>query len=221
MDLIAFETIPRIDEADAILTALEEVLQEDGQGKLATAVLPPVYISFVFPLETEGRFLPYPRMGARAGPRAIVELIQKRKAGINWPIAGVGINCTKTNILKGVLDFFAQGALEEPRQSQEEKLHLFVSGPEVLGCIGSQMSCAVLTMPLRTSVATDVPRRRTRVGCSESMLARPCIRQTDERASLARRMGWGPLQPCRGHSQQWCLGGCLGRRMLHDRSKRN
>lgn len=128
VDVIAFETIPRIDEADAILTALEEVLQEDSQGKLATSALPPVYISFVFPPETEGRSLPYPSTGDRTGPKEIVDLVRKRKAGVNWPIAGIGINCTKTNILKNALELFAQGALEEPRQSEDEKLHLFVSG---------------------------------------------------------------------------------------------
>lgn len=151
MDLIAFETIPRIDEADAILTALEELLQEDEGRRLTKSALPPVYISFVFPPETEGRFLPYPTTDDRTGLKRIVELIQKRKRGLKWPIAGVGINCTKTNILKSTLEFFAQEALQEPRQLKEENLHLFVSR-SVLSCNFANLHWVRLVLRLPASL---------------------------------------------------------------------
>lgn len=103
IDLIAFETIPRLDEAQAILDALELVVSE-----APTATMPPAYLSFVF--EASGK-LP----GGRDGGEEILALLARHQG--RWPVVGMGVNCTKMPILEKVVRDLAG----------DKGLHLFVS----------------------------------------------------------------------------------------------
>lgn len=121
IDIIAFETIPRLDEAQAILEALEEI---DRTDLFARRGKPPAYLSFVFPPEVDG-FLPFDaKTPQRKGPGDIVELITTAHNLTAWPITGVGINCTKPTMLR-------PAALEMSRalagRSQPRPLSLYVS----------------------------------------------------------------------------------------------
>ncbi|KAL9935489.1 hypothetical protein V8E36_005837 [Tilletia maclaganii] len=95
IDIITFETVPRLDEAEAILAAVEELY--DGSTSAADVERKAVYISFVFP---EGRSLPVAQPGtdldSAEGLKALVELLSPRPT---WALSGIGINCTKLKYL--------------------------------------------------------------------------------------------------------------------------
>lgn len=115
VDLVAFETIPRLDEAQAILHALEAVAREQK----AERKLPAAYISFVFPPEADGQL---PGNGGKHGVKDVVSLIANQQHS-KWPIAGLGVNCTKMFILEKVMRQLS----EIDSSAGSNHLHLFVS----------------------------------------------------------------------------------------------
>ncbi|CAO1615385.1 unnamed protein product [Sympodiomycopsis kandeliae] len=97
IDCIAFETIPRLDEALAILKALEDLAKSELFNSRRR---PPAYLSFVFPPDTNG-FLPWLNdTPQRAGPSEIIHLLATQSPIGSWPITGIGINCTKPCLLR-------------------------------------------------------------------------------------------------------------------------
>ncbi|CAO1620344.1 unnamed protein product [Parajaminaea phylloscopi] len=98
IDLIAFETLPRLDEAEAILTALAAI-QSSGQ----VSRRPPAYLSFVFPPDCDG-CLPW----KNSRPADIAALMSRSAVGASpgggaWPIVGLGVNCTKPVLMDKVV----------------------------------------------------------------------------------------------------------------------
>lgn len=106
IDMIAFETLPRLDEASCIFRALQRLnilLSEKRETHR-----PPAYMSFVFPgsdaqstspQDQEDCLLPLPSDVAPAHIRRTCadiagELETAAKFG-SWPLLGVGVNCTK------------------------------------------------------------------------------------------------------------------------------
>ncbi|KAE8269363.1 hypothetical protein A4X09_0g2983 [Tilletia walkeri] len=117
IDIVALETLPRIDEAEAILTALDRLAERNGQGfKLK---LKPAYVSFVFP---SGETLPKggeeTGLHTQNGLKALVDLLGTKG---RWGLSGLGINCTKAKYLPALVSeltarlrerIAADGALE-------------------------------------------------------------------------------------------------------------
>lgn len=94
IDIFAFETIPRLDEAEAILQALEGLSQERK-----AAHRPPAYLSFVFPPDCDGRL---PWQASR--PVDVIDLLSRHASLANsWPVLGVGVNCTKLALMDRVV----------------------------------------------------------------------------------------------------------------------
>lgn len=121
IDAIAFETIPRLDEAEAIFDALEALANADGMPQS----LPPTYISFVFPPEADGR-LPYTVQGShRSGVTEILQLFAARCQTSRWPVVGIGINCTKPRLMDRVARELMNAVQGE--QTLRQRLFLFVS----------------------------------------------------------------------------------------------
>ncbi|KAK0560293.1 hypothetical protein OC844_003855 [Tilletia horrida] len=114
VDLIAWETLPRLDEARAILRAMDELAERyDGPARGSFA-RKPAYISFVFP--GSGDALPFAgregeaeaRLGTERGLEPLVELFdvqdgQARRQRREWGLAGIGINCTKSQYLPALV----------------------------------------------------------------------------------------------------------------------
>lgn len=96
IDLIAFETIPRLDEAIAIRKALDRIF--------ATFPRKLSYASFVFP---QGSHLPWPIPRDAAYIENMDTLVQQvvgvDEAGQVSPLMGIGINCTKPKFLSNLV----------------------------------------------------------------------------------------------------------------------
>lgn len=123
IDLIAFETIPRLDEAQAIVAALDRLA---GCSDVTEGKLPPAYISFVFPPDAGG-FLPFPPAEPeehRKGPKEVVQFMCQAQAESKWPVTGVGINCTKPQLLRHAAEQMS-GCMSQ--SSDWQALTLFVS----------------------------------------------------------------------------------------------
>lgn len=106
---VAFETIPRLDEAEAILQALDDLKSEVPRQ-------PPAYLSFVFTPESQSCL---PWQGST--PKQALDVIRTHaERPKSWPIAGVGINCTKPTLMSKVVGEFNAAA-------KSRKLSLFVS----------------------------------------------------------------------------------------------
>lgn len=95
IDVLAFETIPRLDEAEAIKQALHRLYSSSSSLQRK-----PAYISFVFP---NGKQLPYPK-GNEAEQEIqkhideIVKCVLSTSSdGVTFD--GIGINCTKPYFL--------------------------------------------------------------------------------------------------------------------------
>ncbi|PWN36287.1 Homocysteine S-methyltransferase [Meira miltonrushii] len=91
VDLLAFETIPRLDEAEAIKQALDRLYSNDIQCQQK-----PAYISFVFP---DGKRLPYPKQEGDEGEQKHFDEI----ARCVDTFEGIGVNCTKPYFLPEVV----------------------------------------------------------------------------------------------------------------------
>lgn len=117
VDLIAFETIPRLDEAIAIRRALKRLFSS-FQSKLS-------YASFVFP---QGSRLPWPRSPKKDEVEDMNELLEKvlgsDEQGRSSPLSGVGINCTKPKYL---LNFVEDMTAALAHVQTHRKPYLFVS----------------------------------------------------------------------------------------------
>lgn len=130
IDLVAFETVPRLDEARAILAALGELAAEAAAEE--GAHLPPAYISFVFPPDAGGR-LPWPPAEGEAAaaadsgkdekdetsPGAALRLIleyarelKRKESSHGWPAMGIGLNCTKPHLVAGVVREMSRAYVE-------------------------------------------------------------------------------------------------------------
>ncbi|CEH18248.1 Homocysteine S-methyltransferase [Ceraceosorus bombacis] len=130
IDLIAFETIPRLDEIRAIRSALSQVWQRHkDEGSWSKK---PCLFSCVFP--EEGLRLPFPQ-GRRSETlcecRDILEAsFSQEKAG-DWSGDAIGMNCTKPHLIPLLVDRFTQ-AMKERRARRaaatqpEDKKHLFL-----------------------------------------------------------------------------------------------
>ena len=114
IDVLTLETVPRQDEALAFRQALDQLELPQGADKK------PVYISFAFP---DDKALPWPRKDESVSGSAsrhtsspdeqMVSLLRTvlDPAGSNWPIAGVGINCTKPYLLPVLVDRMTRALL--------------------------------------------------------------------------------------------------------------
>lgn len=155
IDTIAFETIPRLDEAEAILSALKVLASEMGSSQRRK---PPAYISFVFPPESRG-YLPWSSDStSRKGPADIAQSICQAQSSLDWPIAGLGINCTKPTMLKLVAEELSRAVHDH---GTTPDLSLFVS-------ISLRRKLHLLSDPLRF---LDIPRRRSDLGRHKSDVA--------------------------------------------------
>ena len=120
VDLLAFETIPRLDEAIAIRRALQRICSSHARK--------PAYASFVFP---QGRRLPWPSRDDGPGAeedmqQLLEEVVGDHGQGGPLPFDGVGINCTKPRYLRQLVERMT-AALPAVRRKQS-KPYLFVSG---------------------------------------------------------------------------------------------
>ena len=140
VDVIAFETIPRLDEAIAIRRALRRIFSLYPRRFS--------YASFVFP---KGNHLPWPVQQDESKDQDMNELLDEvlgnDKEGHASPLSGVGINCTKPKFLNKLVKNMTFAL---PQVKREEKPYLFVSGSDdvkkkesVCVCV-----CADLVSPL-------------------------------------------------------------------------
>ncbi|CAD6888350.1 unnamed protein product [Tilletia controversa] len=117
IDILAFETVPRLDEAEAILTALDRLAAERIEFK-------PAYASFVFP---SGTSLPRGGEGVdvkkEGGLKSLVDLLG-RKGG--WGLSGLGINCTKAKFLPGLVSELTARLSERMASSEPFEAVLFL-----------------------------------------------------------------------------------------------
>ncbi|PWN41341.1 Homocysteine S-methyltransferase [Ceraceosorus guamensis] len=127
IDLIAFETIPRLDEIRAIKSALSQVWHRH-KDEVSWSKKPCLF-SCVFP--EEGLRLPFPH-GRRSETlcecRDILEASFSREKAEDWSGDAIGINCTKPHLIPLLVDRFTQ-AMKERRAAaiqREEKKHLFL-----------------------------------------------------------------------------------------------
>lgn len=132
IDLIAFETIPRLDEAEAIKKALK-ILQEDISG--ANQIdMKPAYLSFVFP---NGESLPWKSQEQKTEDQDEDEMETILKTVLNstsisqneWAILGVGINCTKPYYISSLSQRFKKALFkiqESDQAKQDSRPYLFL-----------------------------------------------------------------------------------------------
>lgn len=117
VDVVAFETIPRLDEAVAIRRALDR-LYSVFPSKAS-------YASFVFP---KGNHLPWPVPSVDDEAEDMEELLKAvvgvDEQGSASPLTGIGINCTKPKYLTRLVTEMTR-ALSQIET--DTKPHLFVS----------------------------------------------------------------------------------------------
>jgi len=113
IDLIAFETIPRLDEALAIKQALK-ILSFELQNGLE---MKPCYLSFVFP---DGKGLPWKESEDQDQESEILEILQTilnkcqsqdDESSKEWPVLGLGINCTKPYFISSLSKLFKKALI--------------------------------------------------------------------------------------------------------------
>lgn len=120
MDLIGFETIPRLDEALAIRKALLRMF--------LSCTRKTSYISFVFP---SGNGLPWPIM--TEGEESILMRQMKRAVlepdedGTQSPLSGIGINCTKPRYLPPLVKEMTSAMTHHTNSLRKDRKYLFVS----------------------------------------------------------------------------------------------
>lgn len=123
--LLAFETIPRLDEAEEIVKVLAELDERLQSARVSHR--PPAFLSFVFPKlpsrplsssqkEHMGHghqdvdvYLPYPPTGPRATPRTIIQALRPKAGDAAWPLVGFGVNCTKPHFIQSIVRDFVTG----------------------------------------------------------------------------------------------------------------
>jgi homocysteine S-methyltransferase len=147
VDLVAFETIPRLDEAIAIRRALHRLY----------AVFPSKasYASFVFP---EGHHLPWPVQPIKDGTEDMEKLLKTvvgvDEQGSPSPLTGIGINCTKPKYLTRLV---AEMTTTLHRVKMDSKPHLFVSVDERLLCYFKLMNkCSSTLMAVWCGTVSNV-----------------------------------------------------------------
>jgi homocysteine S-methyltransferase len=117
IDVIAFETVPRLDEAIAIRNAMMQI-NASYPRKMA-------YISFVFP---KGKHLPWPSRKDESDDEDMEHLLTAvlgdDEQGQRSPLDGVGINCTKPKYLASLVQNMTAAL---PLVKRERKPYLFVS----------------------------------------------------------------------------------------------
>lgn len=112
IDLLAFETIPRLDEAHAIRDALQRLYQDTGCERK------PAYVCFVFP---NGEHLPF--VAVKAQPSSIEDIL-RATLGV---FEGIGINCTKPHMLLPLVRKLNTGLQALRTDKAGAKPFLFVS----------------------------------------------------------------------------------------------
>lgn len=119
VDLLAFETIPRLDEAKAIKEALNRLYLNSFQCQHK-----PAYISFVFP---DGKRLPYPKQEGDEYPQKHFDEIAKCVITFE----GVGVNCTKPYFLPELVERLTRAMekmMPEGRETKKPYLFLYPDG---------------------------------------------------------------------------------------------
>lgn len=116
VDLLAFETIPRLDEAEAIKQALERLYTNSDKPQHK-----PAYISFVFP---DGKRLPYPP--EQEGDTVSQEHFDEIARCVNT-FEGVGVNCTKPYFLPELVERLTRAIRTvSPESRKGTKPYLFI-----------------------------------------------------------------------------------------------
>lgn len=115
VDLLAFETIPRLDEAEAIKQALDRLYTSAIQCQQK-----PAYISFVFP---DGKRLPYPKQAVEEDEQKHFDEV----ARCVKTFEGIGVNCTKPYFVPELVTKFTR-AVEtiRPEIQKENRPYLFL-----------------------------------------------------------------------------------------------
>lgn len=126
VDVVAFETIPRLDEAIAARRATSKVRAEMGEGVV-------VYASFVFP---DGTRLPYPPLAQTDARQQdhFADLLaatlgkQQDESEAGAPLDGIGINCTKPYYIRPLVQSLTDALTKLQEQGVIRKQpYLFVS----------------------------------------------------------------------------------------------
>lgn len=121
VDLLALETIPRIDEAQCVLDTLQELRQQlavvDQQGNAGDGHVPPAYLAFTFPepeSTSTGGFVEHglvqPKTESADFPRDLTRLVEVlcfEDIGVQgkaYPLLGFGVNCTKPHLIAGLVE---------------------------------------------------------------------------------------------------------------------
>jgi hypothetical protein len=178
VDLIAFETIPRLDEAIAIRRALRRIFSV-YKSKFS-------YASFVFP---SGFHLPWPpaQQSEQSSDtkeedmkRLLDEVLGDDEAGHSSPLNGVGINCTKPKFLAGLVKNMTSALINVKRV---QRTYLFVS-------LGLQRSTSV-----HKSKADLLAPSSLSPSPSSTPMVASCGMEFDECGMKKREL---VLLPCRG-----------------------
>lgn len=126
VDVVAFETIPRLDEAIAARRATAKVRAKMGEGVV-------VYASFVFP---DGTRLPYPPLAHTDAKQQdhFADLLaatlgkQQDESEAGAPLDGIGINCTKPYYIRPLVQSLTDALTKLQEQGVIRKQpYLFVS----------------------------------------------------------------------------------------------
>ncbi|KDN44069.1 Homocysteine S-methyltransferase [Tilletiaria anomala UBC 951] len=227
IDLIAFETLPRLDEVGEIGRALHDIdveLTSKGQQHR-----PPAYFSFVFPENANGEetnkpnndnFLPLPPDMSAAAKRtgadpsqhrtvpALVECV-KSLCGQGWPILGLGINCTKPHLIQGIVrdltQAFAQQKTSSTFASKSGKPVLFLYPDGGLTWDGIAR-CWRSGAPMTADKATEVNKPHASSLSEEETWARDLFALTQEPGVLKNVCDSGGTSEA-AFDAVW-LGGC-------------
>lgn len=218
IDLIAFETIPRVDEITAVRGAMLEVAR--------TARWAPetprkdVLVSVVFP---NGQNLPHPHIDAHPTSKDMdgdeirdnecTEIMREafkpcydvdsgitEDEHVDWPVTAVGINCTKPHFIRELVCAMSN-AMADARYDPAP--HLFVS---------SLSGVSRLVRQRADGPRAALPRRRPSMGRRSARLA-SCSR-LDGRHVNAREVGHGTEKLRCGRLGDQAMGGCLVGRVL-------
>lgn len=118
LDLLAFETVPRLDEAGAIRNALARLYSHTACPRKAA------YVSFVFP---DGQRLPYPRKAAHVNEDMIALIKASLGQGQGEAFDGIGINCTKPRFLSALVRRMSDAVESIAASLPASRPYLFVS----------------------------------------------------------------------------------------------
>lgn len=150
LDLLAFETLPRLDEASAIRKALARLYSHTACPRKAA------YASFVFP---DGQRLPYPHKDAHVKEDMIALIKATLGQGQGAAFDGIGINCTKPRFLSSLVRQMSDAVDSVAASLPPSRPYLFVSHSQ-----GQQPSRSRLVSLTESVSFSALPRRWSGVG---------------------------------------------------------